>query len=92
MRTNAQKISTATKKTVVGVVVVLNVSLGLESTERVLKLMGREHISEIEAEMIARRKYTSIVGAGGKVEVARIEKYKPIKLGVKDILNSLRMF
>lgn len=91
MRTRAQQINTTTKRTVVGVVVLVNISLGFETVVRELKLMGVEQISNVEAESIAAKKYTSIVHAGGRVSVASIEKYQPITLGIKEILSRLRI-
>lgn len=91
MRTSAQKINTAAKKTVVGVVVVLTISLGLDTIKRELELKDRDEISKEDAIEIAKKKYSSIINAGGIIEVAKIKQYKPIKLGVKNVLNRLRM-
>jgi hypothetical protein len=92
MRTSTQKLNTSAKKAAVGVIVVINITLGLESVGRELKLMGREEISNDEAIEIAKRRYTSIIHLGGKINVASIEKYQPIRLGVKSVLRNLRMY
>ena len=92
MRTNTQKISTTTKRSVVGVVVMLNISLGLETVARELKLMDREQISSEEAVALAKRKYTSIVHAGGNIQVSSIEKYTPIRMGIRNIMNNIKIY
>ena len=92
MRTNTQKISTTTKRSVVGVVVMLNISLGLETVARELKLMDREQISSEEAVALAKRRYTSVIHAGGNIKVASIEKYQPVKVGISGIMNRLKIY
>lgn len=92
MRTKTQKINAKAKKTAIGVVIVLNVSLGLETSSREIKLKGREELSEVEAETIARKKYSSILNAGGRINISSIEKYHPIEIGIKGVLKGLRMY
>lgn len=92
MRTSTKRINTAAKKTVVGVVVLLNISLGLQSVERSLRVKNCEELSEEDAMEIAKKRYTSIIHAGGEIKVASIEKYKPILLGVRQVFDNLKMY
>lgn len=85
-----------TLKKVATVVVVLQLTLGIDKTERIMKFEfnGSEDLSELDEKIIsakAHRRYTSIVNAGGRIEIDYIGAAETPKTSVGDILNNIKI-